>query len=114
MRTTYKYRLYPTPEQAQMLESVLWRCRTLSNVALEERKTAWERCRVSLHYHDQASELPDVKKVCPDYTEMHARVLHDVLKRLERTYLLGQKAPPLRAGDAWPRALLHAVMLCST
>jgi putative transposase len=86
VRTTYKFRLYPTPAQAQVLETVLWRCRTLYNVALEERKTAWERCRVSLHYSHQASELPDVKQVCPDFTEVHAQVLQDVLRRLERTY----------------------------
>ena len=28
-------------------------------------------------------------------------------------YLSGQQAPPWRAGDAWPVALLHAVMLCA-
>jgi hypothetical protein len=38
-RKTYKYRLYPTPIQAQALETVLWR-RTRYNIALEERKTA--------------------------------------------------------------------------
>jgi putative transposase len=40
VRKTYKYRLYPTSEQEQALDTVLWRCRTLYNVALEERKTA--------------------------------------------------------------------------
>jgi putative transposase len=86
VRKTYKFRLNPTPEQEQALDTVLWRCRTLYNVALEERKTAWERCGVSLHYHDQANELPDLKQACPEYTEVHAQVLQDVLKRLERTY----------------------------
>jgi putative transposase len=47
----YQYRLYPTPEQERALDAVLWRCRALYNVALEERKTAWERCAVSLNYH---------------------------------------------------------------
>jgi putative transposase len=84
MRKTYKYRLYPTPEQEQKLEMVLWRCRTLYNVALEERKTAWERCSVSLHYSHQANELPDLKAECPDYAEVHSQVLQDVLHRLER------------------------------
>jgi hypothetical protein len=28
-------------------------------------------------------------------------------------YLSGQQAPPLKAGDAWPVALLHALMLCA-
>jgi transposase len=42
-RKTYKYRLNPPPEQARALETVLWRCRTLYNVALEQRKTWWQR-----------------------------------------------------------------------
>jgi putative transposase len=83
---TYKYRLYPTPDQERALETILWRCRTLSNVALEERKTAWERCGVSLNYSQQANELPDLKAACPEYSEVHSQVLQDVLKRLERTY----------------------------
>ena len=44
---TYKYRLSPTLAQVQALETVLARCRTLYNTAMEERKTAWERRRVS-------------------------------------------------------------------
>jgi putative transposase len=48
VRKTYKYKLNPTPEQAGTLDRVLWRCRTLYNAALDERKTAWERGRVSI------------------------------------------------------------------
>jgi putative transposase len=86
VRKTYKYRLYPTPEQAQALDTVLWRCRTLYNIALEERKTAWDRCGVSLNYYHQANELPDLKAACPEYRDVHSQVLQDVLKRLEKTY----------------------------
>jgi transposase len=52
---TYKCRLYPTPELEQALDTILWRCRALYNVALEERKSAWERCSVSLNYYHQAN-----------------------------------------------------------
>jgi putative transposase len=85
-RKAFKYRLCPTPAQEQALETVLWRCRTLYNVALEERKTAWERRHVSLTYYDQANELPDVKQAYPEYTEMHSQVVQDVLRRLDKTY----------------------------
>ena len=51
VRKTYKYRLNPTPEQERMFDTVLWRCRTFYNVALDERKTAWERRRVSVNYY---------------------------------------------------------------
>ncbi len=86
MRKTFKYKLMPTPEQDQALERVLWCCRTLYNAALEERKTAWERCRVSVGYYQQKAELPDLKADFPAYTEVHSQVLQDVLKRLERAF----------------------------
>src|SRR5262249_21988675 len=86
VRKTYKYRLYPTPEQERALDTVLWRCRPFYNVGVEERKTAWERRGVSLNYYHQANELPDLKRACPELAEVNAQVLQDVLKRLERTY----------------------------
>jgi putative transposase len=85
-RKAFKYRLCPTPDQERALELVLWRCRTLYNVALEERQTAWERRRVSLTYYDQANELPDVKAACPEYAAVHSQVVQDVLRRLDKTY----------------------------
>jgi putative transposase len=86
VRKTYKFPLYPTLEQQQMLDTLLWRCRTLYNVALEERKTAWDRFGVSVGYYEQKTELPDLKRAYPGYAEAHAHVLQDVILRLERTY----------------------------
>jgi putative transposase len=70
VRKTYTYKLVPTPAQEQSLERVLWRCRTLYNVAMEERKTAWERCHVTVNYYQQKAELPDLKADCPEYAEV--------------------------------------------
>src|SRR5262245_4105234 len=87
MRTTYKYKLTPTPAQAQALEPVLARCRTLYNAALEQRKTWWQRGQgKSATYYQQAMELPDLKTACPEYAEINAQVLQDVLRRLEKTF----------------------------
>jgi putative transposase len=86
IRKTFKYKLYPTSVQARVLETVLWRCHTLYNTALEERKTAWERHQVSVNYYEQKAELPDLKAACPEYAEVNAQVLQDVLLRVERAY----------------------------
>jgi putative transposase len=83
---TFHYRLNPTPNQERALETVLWRCRTLYNVALEERSTAWDRCHVSLGYYQQKAELPDLKSACPEYAEVNAQVLQDVILRVERAF----------------------------
>jgi putative transposase len=86
VRKTYKYRLKPTPAQEQALELVLWRCRTLYNVALEERQTAWVRRHVSVSYYQQKAELPELKRVYPEFADVHAHVLQDVILRLDRAF----------------------------
>jgi putative transposase len=56
VRTTYKEKLRPTPQQERQLEAVGWRCRTLYYAALEQRITAWQRCHVSVSSYDQEAE----------------------------------------------------------
>jgi putative transposase len=74
VRKTYKEKLRATPEQARQLDFVLWRCRTLCNVALEQRKTAWERCRVSVTRFAQEAELADIRSEFPEYAAIHTHV----------------------------------------
>ena len=86
-RKTYQYKLAPTPEQERALEVVLWRCRTLYNVALEQRKTWWGRGQgKSATYYQQKAELPELKAAHPEYAEVHSQVVQDVLLRLERAF----------------------------
>jgi hypothetical protein len=47
-RKTFKEKLRTTPAQERTLDDVLWRCRVPYNTALEQRSTAWTRCRVSV------------------------------------------------------------------
>ena len=87
VRKAYHYRLMPTPEQEQVLEVVVLRCRTRYNCALEQRKTWWGRGQsIGATYYQQATELPDLKAVCPEYGEVHSQVLQDVLRRVDTTY----------------------------
>src|SRR5215467_6506427 len=85
-RKTYKEKLRPTPQQERELEGVLWRCRTLYNVALEQRITAWQRCHVSVTRYQQEAELKAIRAEFPEYAAIHSHVLQDVLARLDRTY----------------------------
>src|SRR5215472_13788001 len=87
VRKTFKYQLMPTPEQARALETVLYRVRTLYNVALEQRKTWWQRGQgVGVTYYQQKAELPNLKAACLAYAEVNAQVLQDVMLRVERAY----------------------------
>jgi putative transposase len=81
---SYKYRLYPTENQAKMLQWTLDRCRELYNAALEERREAWKMSRVSVTYNMQAAELPEIKELRPEYKEIHSQVLQDTLRRVDK------------------------------
>ncbi len=86
VRKTFKEKLRPTPAQEQALDEVLWRCRTLYNVALEQRITAWQRCHVSVSRYDQEAELKAIRAEMPEYAALHSHLLQDVLARLDKTY----------------------------
>src|SRR5215467_11749121 len=85
-RKTFKFKLLPTPEQEQTLATVLWRCRELYNAGLQERQAAWEQCRVCVSFAMQSAQLPAIKEVRPEYRDINAQVLQDVLHRLEKAF----------------------------
>jgi putative transposase len=66
VRKTFTYQLMPTPEQERTLETVLWRCCELYNAGLQERKAAWEKCRVTVTFAMQSAQLPAIKEVRPE------------------------------------------------
>jgi putative transposase len=83
---TFQYKLMPTPPQERELERVLGLCRRLYNAALEQRKVAWERRRVSLSCYQQEAELKDIRAEIPEYATVHSHVLQDVLTRLDSAF----------------------------
>src|SRR5215469_15074596 len=86
VRKTYTYTLQPTPEQEQALAFVVRRCRELYNAGLQERRDAWQQCGVSITAANQSAQLPAIKQVRPEYREVHAQGLQDVLTRLDRAF----------------------------
>ena len=86
VRTTYKYRLKPTPEQERELARVLGLCRDLYNTALEQRITAYQRRQVSVSRYEQEAELKVIRAAFPDYEAIHSHILQGVLTRLDKTY----------------------------
>ncbi|HEV2579406.1 MAG TPA: transposase [Ktedonobacteraceae bacterium] len=87
VRKTFKYQLRPTPDQERLLDRTLMRCRHVYNAALEQRRTWWGRGQgKGATYYQQKAELPDLKAACPEYAEVHAHVLQDVILRVERSY----------------------------
>jgi hypothetical protein len=86
VRKRFKKKPHPTPAQKRALDDVLWRCRTLSNTALEQRITAWQRRYVSVSRFQQEAALKEIRAEFHEYAAMHSHVLQDVLARLDKTY----------------------------
>jgi putative transposase len=104
VRKTFKYQLLPTPEQDRTLATVVWRCRELYTAGLQERKAAWETCGVCVSFATQSAQLPTIQAVRPEYAEIYAQVLQDVLHRLDRAFAACFRR--LQAGDqpGYPRS----------
>ena len=103
VRKCFRYRLYPTKEQAAHLQWVLDRCRELYNVALQERRDAYEMAGAKVSYYAQKRELPGVKEDCPEFKQVGSQVLQDVLKRVDLAFQAFFRR--VRAGDkrGYPR-----------
>jgi putative transposase len=86
LRTTFKEKLRPTPAQERALDEVLWRRRTLHNIALEQRSAAWQRRHISVSRFQQEAEVQDIHAECPEYAAIHSHVPQEALARLDKTY----------------------------
>lgn len=82
----YRYRLYPTRVQEQTLHRTLELLRELYNAALQERKDAYRRLGVTISAYGQMAELREVRKVCPEFADVHTHLLQDAITRLDRAY----------------------------
>ncbi|PZS06138.1 MAG: transposase [Candidatus Chloroheliales bacterium] len=85
-KRTYKFRAYPTAAQTRLLDWQLTRCRELYNSALQERRDAYKMCGKSVSYYDQANQLPAIKEVRPEYSDIYSQVLQDVLRRADKAF----------------------------
>ncbi len=110
IRKAFQYRLRPTRAQEAAMSGILDRCRELYNAALEERREAYRRCGVWASTAAQQAQLPAVKQVRPEYAELDAQMLQEVLQRLDRAFAgffrrikAGQKAgyPRFKSRDRY-------------
>jgi putative transposase len=86
VRKTYQYKLKPTPKQGRMLDRTLMLCQHIYNAAIGERREAWRLRGVSITYYQQKAELPGIKEAMPEYAEVNAQVLQDVVLRVDRAF----------------------------
>lgn len=83
LRKTYKYRIYPSPQQVERFEWTLSRCCELYNAALQERRDAYRMCGKSISFYDQVYQIPEVRQIREEYKLIGSHVLQNVLKRVD-------------------------------
>lgn len=85
MRKSFKFRLYPTRKQSEALDCEVAAAQRLYNAALEQRRFAWQRRRVSLNYNAQAGDLKDLRASSTP-TPANFSACQDVLRRLDKAF----------------------------
>ncbi|MEW6737875.1 MAG: transposase, partial [Acidobacteriota bacterium] len=86
MKKAFKYRIETSRAVERKLEATLDICRELYNGALQERRDAYKLAGISINYHAQAVQLPEIKEIRCDVDTVHSQVLQETLKRLQRAF----------------------------
>ena len=86
MRKTYKYRLQGNKKAFEKADRWLMFCRHLYNTALEQRISMYHQDKSSISCYSQSNQLPELKEAFPEYKEVGAQVLQQVLERLDGAY----------------------------
>jgi len=84
MRKTFKYRLFTTRLQSDLLDVQLGEACRLYNAALQERRDAWKQ-RVSINYYTQANQLKEIR-AAGDLGLANFSCCQDILRRVNKTY----------------------------
>lgn len=83
---TFQYRLYPTKSQNKALQLQLDVSRHVYNMALEERKLAWELEEKSVGKREGYLLAKQYKKTFPQSKTVHSHVLQVAVEDLDKAY----------------------------
>ncbi|SKB44157.1 transposase [Arthrobacter sp. 49Tsu3.1M3] len=86
MIRAYKFRMYPTSKQEDLLRAMLADHCFLYNAALEARAGAWTRSHVGIRYADETGQLTAIRAYDPDYARWSFTSQMGTLRRLERAF----------------------------
>ena len=85
MRKSFKYRIYPSKKQIELINNQLFEACKLYNCALEHRIWQYKGAGKSISYKEQSSELKDIRK--DGFCKLeNFSACQDVLRRLDKTF----------------------------
>jgi len=83
----FKYRIYPTESQTELLNKHFGAVRFIYNLALETKLLAYNGNKVNLTRFDLQAQLIELKKECPWLTEVNSQSLQSALMYLDRAFI---------------------------
>lgn len=86
MFRTFRYPLLAKPDQISQLEKLRIKCCELYNAALQERRDAWQKQRVSVTFKDQSLSLTEIRSAHPEWADVYRRSCALALKRLDTAF----------------------------
>lgn len=86
MLKAFKYRIYPTKSQAELINKHIGSCRFVYNLALETKQTAYVGAKVNLSRFDLNKQLPELKKECTWLKEINSQSLQWAISNLDNAY----------------------------
>ena len=103
MRRACKFRIYPTTGQAVRAALCLRDHQRLYNAALEERREAWKRRKVSIRYGLQSAQLKDIRSFDPDQGRWSFSSQQATLRRLDKAMAAFYRRCKAGQGSGYPR-----------
>jgi putative transposase len=85
MIKTYRFRIYPKKHQIESMNTMLNLSCELYNAMLQQRIYAY-RSKKKVNYRSQQDEIPELKKMFPEYGNIHSLVIQDVVHRVDRAF----------------------------
>ena len=86
MFKAYKYRLYPTNSQKELIHKHCGSARFVYNLALETKQMAYAGSKVNLSCFDLIKQLPDLKKECAWLKEVNSLSLQASIRNLDTAF----------------------------
>jgi len=86
MLRTYKYRIYPTQEQAENIDTQMFSCGRLYNKMLKQKIDLYKRKGISISQYNQQKQIPLLKDNKEIYKTIHSQVLQKVITRLDTSF----------------------------
>ena len=86
MLKSFKYRIYPTGVQAELINKHIGSSRFVYNLALDTKTMAYAGNQINLSCFDLIKQLPDLKKECTWLKEINSQSLQAPIRNLDNAF----------------------------